>query len=189
METRNEIWKDIEGYEGYYQVSNFGRVKILDRYLVKKSRYGGTYRQLYKGCYMKIQINKKGYTYVILSKGDVPRTHYIHRLVAKAFVPGYHEGLAVNHIDENKENNVPSNLEWVSYKKNNSHGTRLERIAAKHRKPVIQMTIDGEIVKRYDSAAQASKITGIRFGNISSACYGRYGCKTAGGYRWRFAED
>ena len=189
METKNEIWKDIEGYEGYYQVSNFGRVRAMDRILLKQSHHGGTYMQIYKGCELKIQKNKKGYTYVILSKDDHPITKYIHRLVAKAFVPGFCEGLSVNHIDENKENNFSSNLEWVTYKRNNSHGTRLERIAKKHRKPVLQIGLDGEVVKRYNSATQASKLTGIKFTNISAVCYGRYGHKSAGGYRWRFADD
>lgn len=188
METKNEEWRDIEGYEGYYQVSNFGRVRKLDRYTLKTNR-GVPYLQKYKGCIMKAQRMKNGYLYLPLSKNGKYKGHYIHRLVAKAFAPGYREGLAVNHIDEDKMNNLPDNLEWVTYKENNSHGTRMERIGKKERKPVLQMTITGEVIKRFESISRASMTTGIFMTNISAVCHGKYGCKTAGGYRWKFADE
>lgn len=97
-----EIWKDIQGYEGLYMVSNLGRVKSLN------------YRRSGKESILKYNIEKNGYLSVALYKDKKIKRHKIHRLVALAFVDGYEEGLVVNHKDENKQNNTWTNLEWVT---------------------------------------------------------------------------
>ena len=123
-----EIWKDIEGYEGLYQVSSWGRVRSLDRYVSAKC--GGS--RLVKGIIIKEYDNGLGYKLVHLCKDNKPKYAYVHRLVAAAFVAnpeGYDE---INHIDEDKGNNVPENLEWCSHKYNMNYGNRMEKVIEKH---------------------------------------------------------
>lgn len=108
-----EVWKDIVGYEGKYQVSNMGRVKsLVDRW--------GRKREMI----LKLSVNNKnGYVQVNLHKDSKQKTYRVHKLVALAFVDGYEEGLVVNHIDEDKTNNCAWNLEWVTYKENSIHSS------------------------------------------------------------------
>lgn len=97
-----EVWKDIDGYEGLYQVSNTGKVRSL-RY-----RNRDEVRELF------LKPHNQGYLQVELHKNGKRKMFTVHRLVAMAFVDGYEVGKEVNHIDENKQNNVSTNLEWVS---------------------------------------------------------------------------
>lgn len=112
-----EIWKDIEGYEGLYQVSNFGRVKSLN--IIKFNQFS-SYK--HKGRVLKLQLNKQtGYMYVNLSKLKSYKTTSIHRLVAKAFIPNPENKSQVNHKDGNKFNNYVENLEWCTQIENSFH--------------------------------------------------------------------
>ena len=113
-----EIWKDIEGYEGSYQISNYGRVKALPRQIP------GAYnnREFIK----KITHDNYGYPIVGLSKNGRSKTFTVHRLVAKAFLPNPHGLKEVNHKDENKENNCSENLEWCTTQYNLTYGHRLD---------------------------------------------------------------
>lgn len=120
-----EIWKDIEGYEGLYQVSNYGRIKSLD------------YR--HKGI-PKIMVSGKqnnGYMNVGLWKDRQKTTYYIHRLVAKAFLPNPDGLPEVNHIDECLSNNMVTNLEWCTSEYNANYGTRNERMRVNKRKRAV----------------------------------------------------
>ncbi len=99
-----EIWKDIEGYKGLYQISNFGRVKSFYKFKILKSRPNG-----------------KGYLRVHLSNNFIVTDYYIHRLVAQAFILNPNNYHCINHIDGNKSNNHYKNLEWCSYSENNQH--------------------------------------------------------------------
>ena len=120
-----EIWKDIEGYEGYYQVSNRGRVKSLERDVVKKD---GTIIH----CNEKLKINvhdQKGYQMVKLHKNGSGSMKKVHRLVAQAFIPNPNNLPQVNHMDEVKSNNSVDNLEWCDSKYNNNYGTKKQRIS------------------------------------------------------------
>lgn len=157
-----EIWKDIEGYEGY-QVSNLGRVRSIDRTVIR----GGS-KMKRKGMIRKPMPTNKGYLHVhIVNKPTI----VVHRVVAKAFVPGYFEGAQVNHIDENKQNNRWDNLEWVTSKENSNFGTRKERLrnahAKIHGKAVDQYSIDGKFIATYPSQQEAARVTGICQSNIS----------------------
>ena len=112
-----EIWKDIKGYEGLYQVSNFGRVKSLDK-TIKTKRY----TRLMKGKMFKVRLDCRGYPVTELVKNGFRKTFKIHRLVALNFIPiNQPEKLTVNHIDSNKKNNKPENLEWCTLEQNMKH--------------------------------------------------------------------
>jgi hypothetical protein len=118
MVALNEIWKDIKGYEGFYQVSNLGKIKSLDRNIIIKN---GRHR-FFKGRLLQLNYDIDGYFMVCLCMpGKTQFSCNVHKLVAKAFVEGYKEGLVVNHKDGNKENNVSTNLEWVTVAENNKH--------------------------------------------------------------------
>lgn len=112
-----EVWKDIQGYEGLYQVSNQGRVRSLDRTVKRRNQPDLPVA----GKVLSPRIGKNGYSYVILSKEAKGKTANIHRLVAEAFLDKPEGCNVVNHIDGNKENNACNNLEWCDSSKNNKH--------------------------------------------------------------------
>ena len=114
-----EIWKDIEGYEGLYQISNYGRVKSLN------------YAKQGKEKILKDRISNSGYKRVNLSKSGERKTYYVHRLVAETFIPNPNGYSEVNHKDEDKSNNNIDNLEWCTSKYNSNYGTRNERQSEK----------------------------------------------------------
>lgn len=193
---KEEIWKDIKGFEGLYQVSNLGRVRSLDRQIYSP----GSWRQRpyyfnVKGKIIKQHKSNSGYMFVRLSKDRNDYGTFVHRLVADAFIQNPNNYEYVNHKDENKHNNKVDNLEWCTAKYNINYGTCKQRNQVgniRNRRPVIQMTKDGCEIYRFVSIREASKMTGIRTESISLVCRvkmknGRR-CLTAGGYRWRFAE-
>ena len=101
-----EIWKDIQGYEGYYQISNQGRVKSFHNKNPK---------------ILKLSVTKFGYHRVELNLKGHAKKHSVHRLVAMTFIPNPHKYKVINHIDGNKLNNIPENLEWCTYQENTKH--------------------------------------------------------------------
>lgn len=123
-----EVWKDIEGYEGYYQVSSEGRIKSLER-IVKGVGNGGEFDKLLPEKILKLQTDK--YTSVNLHKDGVGHRVNVHRLVAMAFIPNPDNLPEVNHKDECKTNNRVENLEWCSTEYNQSYGTKNQRISEK----------------------------------------------------------
>ena len=108
----NETWKDIEDYEGMYQVSNLGRVKSLPRQTKLSFR---------KGKILKLSSDKNGYELINLSTNGFQKTYKVHRLVANAFIPNPKNNPQVNHKDFNKKNNDISNLEWLNSRDNTVH--------------------------------------------------------------------
>ena len=173
-----ERWRDIEGYEGLYQVSSCGRVKSLGRYKISK---GGS------NVYIKERIFKPktlatGYLLIALCKEGDTKQFSIHRLVAEAFIPNPENLPQVNHKDEVKVNNYVSNLEWCTSKYNINYGTRNERASKKHSKKVL--CVETNVI--YESITEAQKQTGINHSNIVYCCKGKR--KIAGGYRWRYVE-
>lgn len=178
-----EIWKDIAGYEGLYQVSNLGNVRSLNY------RRHGYVKQLTP------KVNNKGYLWVELSFNRKRRCFSIHRLVAEAFVDNPYDFPEVNHIDEIKQNNKHDNLEWCTHKYNNQYSrirhpenyVRNVRSCKsyKHNICVEQKRRDGTIVNTYKNIADAVKETGFNNWSITQCCQGIR--KQAYGYKWEFA--
>jgi len=119
-----EKWKDIKGYEGYYQVSTLGRVRSLDRLIYSKD---GHSPYMINGHIMCDGTSTGGYRMITLSKKGNKRIFHVHRLVASAFIPNPYNKETVNHKDECVTNNKVENLEWMTQAENNAYGTRLYR--------------------------------------------------------------
>lgn len=187
-----EQWKPIEGYEGIYEVSSLGRVRSLDRIVPALSNRTGTIIDYHrKGRILKQRKVFGGYMAVGFEvKGDNRHeNHFVHRLVARAFVPGYREGMDVNHKDEDKTNNRADNLEWCDRQYNINYGTGKWRRRKFNARPVEQLTLDGQHVARYDNIADAARAVGCDPSTISGVCRGKPCSKTAKGYRWRYTDE
>ena len=178
-----EIWKDIAGYEGKYQVSDLGRVRSLPRPKTSHNA-SGEYTFTTKPKILRTFTQRGGYQRVSFGKGKDKKAFMVHRLVGMAFVPGYREGLFVNHKDENPNNNRADNLEWCNAEYNNSYGNHSEN--CKRHRAVVQMTMDGQEIATFDSIVEAEEKTGCRATSIQNCCVGRF--KSSLGYRWRYAQ-
>ena len=151
-----EEWKDVNGYEEYYQVSNFGRVKGLNRY--KKARNGSISKT--KERIMAQTTTKKGYLKCKLSKENISKNIPVHRLVATSFLENIQNKPQINHIDGNKKNNNLNNLEWCTGKENVKHA--IDKVLRKKiPKAIITMENAREIRKSNLSYFELIKIYGI----------------------------
>lgn len=183
-----EEWKPIKGYEGYYEISSFGRVKSLSRtiYTVWRNGEEGSYYQEGRILALKdCSRNRKGYqTYkqVCLSVNGKTKYSMVHRLVAEAFIPKIPGKDLVNHIDGNKHNNVVENLEWVTSSENVRHS--INCLPNKTITP-IRCVETGEVFK---TMSQAERATGVHHSGISMAASGKKR-KTAGGYHWEYISE
>ena len=121
-----ELWKDVPGYEGLYQISNFGNVKSLER--IDNSNH------FHEEKILKQKIFRNGYWYVNLSKDGKHHNYHVHRIVAKLFVKNSLNKPQVNHIDGDKTNNNVNNLEWVTMSENIRHGYKTGLISTKGEK-------------------------------------------------------
>lgn len=165
MKELNEVWKDIEGYEGLYQVSNLGRVKSVKNNIIRKPRIAS------------------GYFYVNLSKAGKKKTYKIHRLVAQHFIANPNNYPCVNHKDENKLNNFYDNLEWCTFKYNINYGTSLKRRAEAQTRNVFQYNLNGELIKIWHGLKEISK-AGMNISCISQCCNKKI--HTSYGSIWRY---
>lgn len=179
-----EIWKDIKGYEGLYQVSDEGTVRSTPR-MIKSSR-GNAY-QYFRGGILKHNLTSTGYHQVQLLKDGKRKTFMVARLVLDAFAPTDDMTLQANHINENKDDNRLCNLEWTTPKENANWGTRNKRSGEKRRKAVIQMNLDGTEVAVWDSLTTAAKSIGTSRGNIYACC--NFSNRTIGGYKWKYVSQ
>ena len=184
-----EIWKDIEGFEGYYQVSNMNRVKSLER-TVRCGLNGSYYRTIHERI-LKPRKASNGYLQVLLSKDGKAKMYLVHRLVATVFCEnpqGYKE---VNHIDEDKTNNCADNLEWCSRSYNCSYNDRAKKagkkVAKKLNKPVIAIHKINGLILEFASAHEAERETGIASSNIINCCKGKL--NSCGGFYWMYANS
>lgn len=126
-----EVWKDIKCFEGWYQVSDLGNVRSVDRIIEQWSMYGHYIKRRIKGRLIVPTDNGNGYMIVCLRKNQRKENHYVHRLVAEAFLPNPNALPAVNHIDYNRSNNIASNLEWTTNLENTRYSIpRMQKIKA-----------------------------------------------------------
>ena len=172
-----EIWKDVSGYCGYYQVSNTGKVRSVERTVLNSGK-----KCKIKGKLLKQTPQTKGYLTVNLCVENKRSRQLVHRLVAKEFIPNPENKPHINHKDETKTNNIVDNLEWCDEKYNNNYGTFRERISKSMSKAIICV----ELNKLFYSQKEASKSMNIDQASISFCCY--HPNRTAGGYHWKFAE-
>ena len=193
METKNEIWKDIKGFEGRYQVSNLGRVRSLDHFTVMRRNGYKDCSVLYRGKILKPAIHL-GYCRVSIAPEDGKKhPHAVHRLVAEAFIPNHDNLPMINHKDEVRSNNVVDNLEWCDALYNNNYGTRNERLFESVCRPrmraVLQYDKEGNLIQRFESISEASRLTGIDVQHIHSACHNRERRHGTNGYIFKFADS
>lgn len=176
----DEIWVDVKGYEGYYQVSNKGRVRSLDRIVI--GRHGKPVAV--PGCILKGEMCK-GYRRVNLAKDGKVKHMQVHRLVALNFLPNPDDLPIINHKDENRTNNQLGNLEWCTYEYNNTYGSCLTRKGASRSRSVRSIDPEtGLTVKEYPSFKEAAKDVGGSHTNISTCCKKRRW--KAYGYYWAY---
>lgn len=197
--TEKEIWKPIKGYEGRYEVSNFGSVKSLDRIVDRLDNKGRPSYVTVKGRMLKPTLsvrNTGGYETVKLMIDNKGKTKKVHRLVAEAFIPNPNKYPEVNHKNEVKTNNHMSNLEWCTKEYNNSYGTRYKRIHS-HPNSIIAMKEFGKpmrkkvkatclktgVTKIYKSMLSAEN-DGFDSGHISKVCKGKR--KQHKGFKWEY---
>ena len=177
-----EIWRPVRGFEGIYEVSDLGRVRSLDRQYINKAGYV----KHENGRIMSIQKDIYGYNYVKLRKPGYRKMVFVHRIVAEAFVPNPNNLPQINHKDECKTNNVPSNLEWCDVAYNVNYGTGKFRKTLSWVKRIEQLTIDGKHVAYYQSAADAERQSNGRYSSDNIGMAARGTNKTAYGYVWKY---
>lgn len=182
-----EIWKDIDGYEGLYQVSNIGRVRSLTR----NRRGRNNAPNPIQGRILKQHICF-GYCYISLCKNRKYKGFRVHRLVATAFIPNPDNLPQVNHKDENKTNNCVDNLEWCDGKYNVNYGTgtersRLSNTNGKCSKTVLQYSLDGTFIKEWKSTMDVQRNLGFANTHISECCRGEQAY--AYGYIWKYKKE
>lgn len=128
-----QIWKDIKGYEGYYQVSELGFIKSLDRNIKRKFKGVKEYGVDKKGGLLKLQKRKDGYLKVELSKNDKTKVMYVHRIVADTFVEYDDSRKYINHLDSDRSNNLYSNLQRCTQSENLIHAVKTNDYCGKIR--------------------------------------------------------
>lgn len=180
----------VKGYEGYYEVDQFGRVYGCDR-VVRVEDNDREYDKPIKGKQLKQTTHSAGYKVVGLTKDGTTKTTFVHRIVAEAFIPNPDNLPMVNHKDEDKTNNFVENLEWCTAAYNNTYGSKTERQAAKirgrvseKRVPVIQRELDGTFVDWHASVTEAANRVKSRPQAISAVCNGKR--TSHKGFRWEF---
>lgn len=183
-----EKWKDIKGYEGYYQISNKGRVKSLNRIVYKKNGRKHTWKERILNHY----ISKTGYCFIKLRVNNEVSGFSIHRLVLSHFTKNIKNKPCINHKDGDKLNNISSNLEWCTYSENHKHAYKLGLMkpAMKGRTgylsstgcEVHQFSLDNQYIKSYGSVRQASLSLKLSPMAIINCLNGK--TRISGGFKW-----
>lgn len=192
-----EIWKDVKGYEGLYQVSDLGRVKAL----------ANNERMTHRAEHVLSQSNCRGYKLVALCKNGKMKTFQVHRLVALAFINNVGNKPQIDHINTDKADNRAINLRWVTPKENSQNelsrlhcseskkgnknpnfgkdmSEHIKKLSEHNMKRVICIKPSGERIE-YNSMVEAQAMTGVKKENIGRVCRGKR--NTAGGFGWHYA--
>lgn len=197
----NEIWKDIDGYEGLYEISNLGRVKSLPR--------NGTIKD---AKILKYSVNKYGYYTVYLNKNGIQKTFTLHRLVAIAFINNHDNKKCIDHINTIKTDNSVENLRWVTVKENNNNPlTLIKHIGKKHSSitknkikekaigknnsnstKIKQFDLNYNFIKLWDCMKDVEMALGIKHNSIGACCRGNLENnkkkRFAKGFIWEYAD-
>ena len=174
-----EEWRDIQNYEGLYQVSNLGRIKSVTRRVKNKVGY-----RLVKSKILTCRTDKGGYKIIDLRKGTEKKTYRVHRLVAQAFILNLENKPEVNHKQEDRKDlNCVSNLEWMTSKENMNYGTLNERKAKRFSKKVYQYTLDNILIKEWNSTKECGR-NGFNDSHVGECCRGIL--KTHKGFKWSY---
>ena len=186
-----EIWKDIEGYEGFYQISDLGRVRSLERDVFSPN--GIVMRHIEEKILVPA-LNGRGYLFVVLHKNGKKKNIKVHRLVAEAFIPNPENKSQINHKNEVKTDNFVDNLEWCDAQYNINFGTRIERQKQTFKDNCksgkikrVKKVFCVELNKTFDYAKSAEEELGVCWKSIGKVCRGKL--KTAGGFHWRYADE
>lgn len=192
ISLEGEIWKDVVGYEGYYKVSNLGRIASLKR--IKYNNGGITFT---KSRILALRLSTSGYYQVLLSVNGQSKQPHVHKLVAEAFIENPKQFKQVDHIDCNKLNNQVSNLQWCNQKMNNNNPiTRIRnsfsrkgsiRITQNRNKPIIRISIDNPSNIKYYKNRNEAKLEGFCVSYITDVCIGIK--KSYKGYKWMYLSD
>lgn len=172
-----EIWKDIKGWEGLYQVSNYGNVKSI-HYPMERI--------------LKPATNIKGYKQVVLCKNYKTKSKLVHRLVASAFIPNPNNYPVINHKDEVEGNNHIDNLEWCSHNYNVNYGGRTRRATKSNTnhpnmsKQVGQYDLNMNLINIYPSTNECGR-QGFLQSLVHKCCSGER--NTHGGFIWKYMEE
>lgn len=162
---QNEIWKDVIGFEGLYQISSLGNVKSLQKNII-----------------LKPALTKKKYYVVKLCFKNNSKSIVVHRLVASAFITNPFNKPSVNHINGIKIDNVVENLEWCTNKENTIHAYKIG-LKKPCYKSVAQISLKGEIIKIYNSIKEAGRSLNIDASSITKVCLNKQ--QTAMGFKFK----
>lgn len=176
-----EVWKDVKGFEEYYEVSSFGKVRSKARTIIRSDGMTMTFTGKELAPYSNKKRNDYCYVYLRVNGKKYPK--FVHRLVAEAFLPNPKNLPQVNHKDEDTTNNRLDNLEWCDAKYNNNYGTKIQRMKENAPKTAVsQYSLQGDFITSFESQIEAARQTGTRQGGIASCLAGK--AKTANGYIW-----
>jgi hypothetical protein len=185
-----EFWKPVTGYEGLYEISNYGELKSLDKWV----DLGLGRRQFVKGKIRAASVTSNGYRMTTLSKGGVNKTVTIQSLVVMHFIKNPWKKPIVNHRNTIKTDNYIGNLEWATYSENIEHAYRHNLRKAPctgkfgkdhHRsRAICQLTLTGEHIREWDSISDAARELGIRGNGVQAVCAGKE--KAFKGFIWKY---
>jgi hypothetical protein len=192
---QEEIWKDIPGFEGYYQASYSGKIRSVDRVVISNDKIHKERQTFHKGRELKPSKNRLGYLMVYPSKGGPKHrerkySKTVHSLVGLTWIPNPDGLKELNHLDTNKENNSVPNLKWCTRSENmqHAHDSGLIKVKSRGDSPcarrVYQLSPDGFLIGEYESLKDAEMATGIGFRQISSVCLGKN--KTVHGLKFTY---
>lgn len=187
-QEEEEIWKDVIGYEGLYQISTLGNVKALKK--IRNVGPGCKSIRVYPEKIMRPSISRDGYSLIGFRKDGLCTTYLVHRLIALHFIPNPENKPQVNHINGVKTDNTVVNLEWVTVSENGLHsyknGLQKPQKGKDHvnSKPLRQLTLEGELVRTWESCRQVERTLGYPNTHINACCNGKI--KHSRGYKWEF---